>query len=393
MREALLHTPEGVRDSYNSEFAKKERIEHQIKNSMQSYGFHQLMTPTFEYFDIFNKERGTVSSKDMYKFVDRDGETLVLRPDITPQAARCVAKYFKQETMPIRLFYHGSVFVNHSEHQGKLKESTQLGAELYNESSVDADAEMAALMIDCLKATGLKKFQVVVGQADFFRALAEEARISEEETEELRNLIEMKNMFAVEQLLSEKVISGELKEIFCRLSTHFGSVDTIQSMKQTTKNERALESLNRLLAFYEVMCDYGKEEYVSFDLGMLSQFNYYTGVIFRAYTHGTGDVIAAGGRYDGLVSQFGKEAPAIGVALYADQIMTALMRQGILGEPKADGILLLYENGERQKALSVAAGLRIEGKKVTVLKKTQLCKEEILTYAKRIGIGEIVWNI
>lgn len=391
MREALLHTPEGVRDIYNSEFEKKERTEYHIKCTMQSYGFHQLMTPTFEYFDIFNKERGTVSSKDMYKFVDRDGETLVLRPDMTPQAARCVAKYFKQETMPIRLFYHGSVFVNYSEHQGKLKESTQLGAECYNDPSVEADAEMAALMIDCLAETGLKKFQVVVGQADFFRALAQEACFCEEETENLRNFIEMKNLFAVEQMLSEKEISAELKEIFAKLSAHFGSIETIQSMKQMTTNKRAMESLDRLCTFYEAMCDYGKEDYISFDLGMLSQFNYYTGVIFRAYTHGTGDVIAAGGRYDGLVSQFGKEAPAIGIAVYSDQIMTALMRQGLLEQPQADGILLVYSGEGKQKAFARALQLRAEGRKVTLLAKGQEQEEIIRAYAESIGAGEILY--
>ena len=390
MREALLHTPEGVRDSYNSEFARKEGMEHQVKATMQSYGFHQLMTPTFEYFDIFNKERGTVASREMYKFVDRDGETLVLRPDMTPQAARCVAKYFKQEAMPIRLFYHGSVFVNYSEHQGKLKESTQLGAELYNDASAEADAEMAALMIDCLKAAGLKKFQVVVGQADFFRALSEEAGLTEEETGELRHLIEMKNVFAVEQILSDKDMTDELKEMFSRLSSHFGSIETIHRMKQMTKNERAIASLDRLCAFYDVMCDYGKEAYISFDLGMLSRFNYYTGVIFRAYTYGTGDVIAAGGRYDKLVAQFGKEAPAIGIAVYADPIMTALMRQGLQKEPEADGYLLVYPREHRKKAVLLADKYRAEGKKVTLMEKRSCEMQELSEYARRNGICEIM---
>ena len=138
MKDILLHTPEGVRDIYNSEFQRKDAVENSMKDVMKHYGFHQFMTPTFEYFDIFNKERGTVASKDMYKFVDRDGETLVLRPDMTPQAARCVAKYFKNEELPIRLFYHGSVFVNYSGYQGKLKESTQIGAELYNDATPEA---------------------------------------------------------------------------------------------------------------------------------------------------------------------------------------------------------------------------------------------------------------
>lgn len=390
MKDILLHTPEGVRDIYNSEFQRKDMVENSMKKVMKQYGFHQFMTPTFEYFDIFNKERGTVSSKDMYKFVDRDGETLVLRPDMTPQAARCVAKYFKNEELPIRLFYHGSVFVNHSGYQGKLKESTQIGAELYNDASPEADAEMAALMIDCLSASGLTKFQVVAGQADFFRALVEEAGFSEEETDELRRLIEMKNVFGVEQLLSEKEISEELKELFTKLSSHFGSIETIHSMKKITGNERAVAALNRLEQFYDALCCYGKEAYISFDLGMLSQFNYYTGILFRAYTHGTGDVIAAGGRYDSLVGQFGKQAPAIGVAVYSDQLLTALLRQGLLEHPEAEGTLIVYSKEGKKNAVMQAAKLRNEGVAVTLVKEENHTEEALNAYAEHIGVKTIL---
>lgn len=390
MKDILLHTPEGVRDIYNSEFQKKDMVENHMKDVMKSYGFHQFMTPTFEYFDIFNKERGTLPSKDMYKFVDRDGETLVLRPDMTPQAARCVAKYFKNEVLPIRLFYHGSVFVNHSGYQGKLKESTQIGAELYNDASPEADAEMAALMIDCLSASGLKKFQVVAGQADFFRALVEEAGFSEEETDDLRRLIEMKNVFGVEQLLEGKEISAELKGVFTKLSSHFGSIDTIRGMKQLTKNERATEALARLEQFYDALCLYGKEKYISFDLGMLSQFNYYTGILFRAYTHGTGDVIAAGGRYDSLVGQFGKQAPAIGIAVYSDQLLTALQRQGLLEHPAAEGTLIVYSEAGKCDAVEIAGHLRDKGVAVTLLPAGQGTEQEVEAYAEQIGAETIL---
>ena len=390
MKDILLHTPEGVRDIYNSEFQRKEMVENNMKLVMKTYGFHQFMTPTFEYFDIFNKERGTVSSKDMYKFVDRDGETLVLRPDMTPQAARCVAKYFKNEVLPIRLFYHGSVFVNHSGYQGKLKESTQIGAELYNDATPEADAEMAALMIDCLSASGLTKFQVVAGQADFFRALVEEAGFSEEETDELRRLIEMKNVFGVEQLLEEKDISKELKEVFTKLSSHFGSIDTIHSMKQLTTNERAIAALVRLEQFYDALCYYGKEEHIFFDLGMLSQFNYYTGILFRAFTHGTGDVIAAGGRYDSLVGQFGKQASAIGIAVYSDQLLTALLRQGLLEHPVAEGILIVYSEAGKKEAVKKAAELRAEGTEVTLLAEDKQSEDLLKAYAEHIGAKTIL---
>ena len=123
----LLHTPEGVRDIYGEECKRKLLIEDKLQKVFRRYGFQHIQTPMFEFFDIFNKERGTVPSKDMYKFFDRENNTLVLRPDITPSIARCVAKYFREEKLPIRLCYLGDTFINNSSYQGKLKEVTQLG--------------------------------------------------------------------------------------------------------------------------------------------------------------------------------------------------------------------------------------------------------------------------
>lgn len=391
MKETLLHTPEGVRDIYHTELWQKEQVERRMEKQMQQYGFLRIKTPMFEYFDIFNKERGTVSSRDMYKFIDRDGETMVLRPDITPQIARCAAKYFTKEELPIRLCYRGSVFINHSGYQGKLKESTQIGAELVNGQGAAEDAEMAALMIDCLKVSGLTKFQVEIGQADFFRALSEEAGMTEEESEELRTLIESKNIFGVEQLMNEKSFSEELKQLFLKLSDQFGGIETVQHMKTLTKNKRALAALCRLEQMHEALAAYGRESYVTYDLGMLNQYNYYTGVVFRAYTHGTGDVVAAGGRYDKLLGQFGKQAPAIGIAIYSDQLLTALERQELLPKPEADGTLILYAKECLSKAAALAEQFRGEGLTVTLLEEQEgLKKQDYADYAERIGAGGIL---
>lgn len=392
MKEALLHTPEGVRDIYYTELWKKEQVEGLIEEQMRQYGFLKIKTPMFEHFDIFHKERGTLPSKDMYKFVDRDGETLVLRPDITPQIARCVAKYFRQEEFPIRLCYCGSVFRNYSGYQGKPKESTQIGAELVNGGSSKEDAEMVALMIDCLKASGLAKFQVEIGQADFFRAISEEAGMSEEESEELRTLIESKNMFGVEQMMSQKEFSPELKQLFLKLSEQFGGIETVQHMKMMTGNKRALAALERLEQVHRALVSYGREMYVTYDLGMLNQYNYYTGVVFRAYTHGTGEAVATGGRYDKLLGQFGKPAPAIGIAIYSDQLLTALERQRLLPEKKADSTLILYEEECFLKASELAGQLRKQGLAVALLaRQKERKKQDYAEYAARIGAGGILY--
>ena len=97
MAYSLLHTPEGVRDIYNQECAKKIVLQEKLHNLMKQYGYSAIQTPTFEFFDIFGRDIGTTPSKDLYKFFDREGNTLVLRPDITPSIARSVTKYFAEE--------------------------------------------------------------------------------------------------------------------------------------------------------------------------------------------------------------------------------------------------------------------------------------------------------
>ena len=132
-QKSLLFTPEGVRDIYGEDCERRAKIQQGIHTIMKQYGFKNIQTPTFEFFDIFNRERGTVKSADMFKFFDQYNNTLVLRPDITPSIARCVAKYYEKEEMQIRLCYTGSTFTRLSGYQGKLSEITQLGAETMND--------------------------------------------------------------------------------------------------------------------------------------------------------------------------------------------------------------------------------------------------------------------
>ena len=119
----LLHTPEGVRDIYGEEYNKKLEVENRLHENIRLFGYEEIQTPTFEFFDVFSKEIGTTPSRELYKFFDKDGNTLVLRPDFTPSIARCAAKYFGEENVPLRFSYVGNTFTNTSDLQGKLKES------------------------------------------------------------------------------------------------------------------------------------------------------------------------------------------------------------------------------------------------------------------------------
>ncbi len=361
MIDRLLHSPEGVRDIYNSECRRKLGLEGILSEVLHRYGYKDIQTPTFEYFDVFSDERGTVASKDIYKFFDREGNTLVLRPDITPAIARCVAKYYKEVELPIRLCYCGNIFINKSEYQGKLKENTQCGAELVNDASVQADAEMLALTIECLKEAGLNEFQVEVGEVNFFKGLMEESKLDADEIEQLKTLIENKNSFGIEAFIADTEIPEDDKRLLMSFPELFGSIDKLSAIKSKTVNKRAAKAIQRLEELFNLIKSYGYEQYISFDLGMLSKYEYYTGVIFNGYTYGSGEAVVSGGRYDTLVRQFGKDAPAIGVGINVDQLILALDRQKLDISDTVSDVLVIYDTDRTHEAIKKTKELRHQG--------------------------------
>lgn len=391
MKKKLLHTPEGVRDIYNEEYEKKLILQDNLHQMLRQYGYHPIQTPTFEFFDIFGREIGTTPSKDLYKFFDREGNTLVLRPDITPSIARCAAKYFGEEDMPIRLCYMGNTFINNSSYQGRLKESTQLGAELLGDPSVDADAEILSMVVACLKTAGLRDFQISVGHAGFFGGLMEAAGLLEEQEEELRELISNKNFFGVEEFVDTLSLDADLKELFKMLGTFYTGPDELSGAKRCAKAYprilAAIEELEELHAILEV---YEVARYISFELGTISNYQYYTGIIFAGYTFGSGEPIVKGGRYDKLLTYFGKESASIGFAFVIDQLMAALQRQKIDIPVEHQAKLIVYHQENRAEAISQAKELRGMGGCVELaLWDSAKSKDDYTAYAKRNQITEV----
>lgn len=392
MEKKLLHTPEGVRDIYNGECEKKLHLQKTIHETLKSYGYSDIQTPTFEFFDIFNKERGSVASNNMYKFFDREGYTLVLRPDMTPAVARAVSKYYMDETMPVRFCYMGNTYINHAEHQGKLKEITQIGAELIGDNKSDADAEVIAMTIDSLLKCGLHEFQIELGHVDYFQGLMESAGLDEEHVEELMILLENKNFFGVEELITSCNVPSQVKEVFNRLPELTGSIDVITKARGLYTNDKINLALDRLEKLYEILSFYGFEKYISFDLGTIANFNYYTGIIFRGYTYGTGNPIAKGGRYDNLLKQFGKNSPSIGFAIDLDQLLIVLNRQKIAINAAKSKTLVIYDEEMKEAAIKEAFSQRNNGvPAVSMRKSSQMTLEAYEDYCKNYNFNALIY--
>lgn len=371
MNDNLLHTPDGVRDIYGIECKKKLKIEEKIHHVLELYSYQDIETPSFEYFNIFNIDKGSAPSNEMYKFFDRNNNTLVLRPDITPSIARCAAKYFTDESLPIRLCYNGKTFTNALLHQGKLNENTQIGGEMINDDSTAADAETIACVIDCLLATGLHEFQIEIGQVDFFKGLIEEAGLDNESEEKIKQYIQHKNFFGLSEFVDSLTIKENIKTALKSLDSLFGGLDILEKAKLLVSNETSLAAIDRMTKVYNALCSYDFDKYISFDLSMINRYNYYTGIIFRGYTYGTGAAIVKGGRYNNLLSQFGKDAPSVGFAIYVDELMMAISRNKVEVSLDFANTVVLYDRENQNAAINLAKTKRAKNKKIELIRKSQ----------------------
>ena len=362
----LLLTPEGVRDIIPSDFKRKLEIEDKLLGVIKDSGFMHMQTPSFEYFDVFSNDIGTTPSSMLYKFYDKEGNTLVLRPDFTPAMARAFSKLYFNENGPVKLCYCGSTFVNGTELNGDLKESTQIGAELYNDDSCEADAAMISLVVKCMKAAGFNDFLVSIGNGNFFRGLCEELGIKERDEHELRQLISARNYFRAKEKLAALNVNEEFASLIVNISDTYTTKESLIELKSRTSSPMCTEALTRLVGIVDLLDKEGFGKYISIDLGLLNKYEYYTGVLFRAYTFGFGDAIMKGGRYDNLVMQFGKDAPAIGFGIAVDDLLEALSTQEQSGK-----------SGKNEYLTFALTKGRLADKTLALLEKTGITCEEM----------------
>ena len=319
----IFHTPEGVRDIYSEECSR---------------------------------ERGLQEK---------------LRPDFTPSVSRACATYFNPEKEVVSLCYTGNTFINNSSFRGRLKETTQMGVERMGDDSPEADAEILAMTVECLLTAGLTEFQVSVGQVDYYKAIFAQTGMSQEEEEELRELISQKNYFGVEELVKSKKMDKSLAKVLSQLPQMFGSAEVLEKAKALTDNPQALKAVARLEEIYELLKVYGYEKYITFDFAMLSKYHYYTGVIFKAFSYGVGDAIVKGGRYDKLLGCFGKSAPAIGFAVVIDDLLLSLERQNGTYQEKPVVQKITYTESNYTEKLKTAQALRNEGRRVALIPESE----------------------
>lgn len=316
----IINTPEGTRDRLFAECAERRQVQNQLTQLFSERSYAEISTPEIEFYDLFVQSGNPLPQESFLKIIDRSGKIMVMRPDCTAPIARVAATKLKAVPLPQRLYYNETVFRSGQAHKGGSSEIAQCGVELIGASGQDSDAEIIALAVEALMAVSPRPFHIELGHVGLFRSLAAEMEMGAAETEQMRLLIEGKHFAALNDLLEphkEKPAYGVLS----RLSQLFGSTEVLDEAEQLVGNREEVQYLRTL---YEALKSKGCSEYVRFDLGLVHQIDYYTGVVFRGYVEGAGAPVLSGGRYDNLVEKFGRHAPAIGFAVDADAVAACL---------------------------------------------------------------------
>lgn len=325
MSDAITHTPEGIADILCDDCELKFNIESISRGVFKSRGYRMVQPPTFEYSEIYDVA-STTSGENMFRFFDGDGRMLSLRPDITTSIARMAATKFSDSPYPLRLSYVGSAFRNGEAFSlARQREFTQVGVELIGENSAAADSEVIEIAIETLEKSGLEDFQIDMGHIGFFKGIVTQAGLSDSDIMRLREAIYIKSFAAIEGILQNYNLDKETREIIVKLPKMFGGIEVIDEiLEYKSLSAESRSALENLLEIYEILKSRNAHKRVSIDLGMIPNLDYYTGLVIKGFTYGIGFPICTGGRYDNLISKFGKNLPATGISIGVERVMSAI---------------------------------------------------------------------
>ncbi|MFO7636290.1 MAG: ATP phosphoribosyltransferase regulatory subunit [Clostridia bacterium] len=389
MTDKKLYNPEGMYDLLFDRCRVKKEIEGTIRDIFQSFGFMEIETPSMEFLGVFHSENNIIPEESLFKLFDEKGRILALRPEMTIPAARVAATKLKDMKLPLKISYLGNCYKSDAYGGGKQKEFTQAGVEIMGSPGAFADAFVIVTAIEAIKGTGIMDFTIELGQVEFFKGLMEQAGFREDVAEQIRQIIEKKDFFSLEEMLAGLEMDKAVRESILSLPEYFGGKEMLVRMKEKSLNDRSMKAVDNLIEIFDILDEFDASQAVSVDLGMVSNLSYYTGIIFKGLTYGVGFPLLTGGRYDQLCRGFGRDIPSTGFSLDIDMALTALYRNRSNLESPATDSLVCFCPEERKTGILLAMALRGQDLKVELFSENQ-DMEYIKAYALERNIPGVV---
>lgn len=378
-------TPEGTKDYLFEEAVLRRQIENRLREAFELRGYHEVVTPSLEFLDVFQSEESGIPAEQMYKLVDAKGRLMVLRPDSTLPIARLCATRLKQERLPLRLYYNQAVFSVSRSLRGRSDEIMQAGIELIGPSNRKADLEVLVTAMKALQNLGIDQFRMEIGHIGIFNSLISALRIGEEQKEAIRVLIQSKNYPALQDALNELEQTEEVAALKL-LPRLFGGLEVFAQAEALVTDPSILALLGYLKELYGALSHLGLEDKLTVDLGIVNRTDYYTGIVFKGYVEGFGEEILSGGRYDSLFREFGQDWGAVGFGLNVDSAVNALLSHQRY-RPRPSEVLVYAQPDYEMAALEYVERLAAGG--ISSEYSLADSREEALAYARDKGIARV----
>ncbi|WP_064093028.1 ATP phosphoribosyltransferase regulatory subunit [Rossellomorea aquimaris] len=357
----MFEKPLGMRDTFPDLYEIKAKTKKRMEQEMKLWGYRFIETPTLEYYETVG-DASAILDQQLFKLLDQQGHTLVLRPDMTAPIARIAASKLLKDEAPLRLAYSNSVFRAQQREGGRPAEFEQVGIECIGDDSVSADAEVIALMISVLKDAGLENFKISIGHIGFVQDLFTQIVGTAERANILRRYLYEKNYVGYRQHVDDLALSSIDKQRLFSFLQLRGSENVLEEAHALLEENQGLQALKQLQELWNILKDYEVDEYIKFDLSLVSHMSYYSGILFEVYGENVGFAIGNGGRYNKLLEKFGKNSGATGFGLRLDYVLEAM-------EVELSSTLqqcVLFSDERRKEAINLAHELRGEGIEVVL---------------------------
>ncbi|MCC8043721.1 MAG: ATP phosphoribosyltransferase regulatory subunit [Oscillospiraceae bacterium] len=385
MKSYDLITPEGTRDLLFEDCSAVTAVENGLQGIFKAKGYSQVMTPGLEFYDVFNMKSRYFPQETLYKLTDAKNRLLVVRPDSTMPIARLAATRLRTQSLPIRLCYSQSVFRSRPGMRGRSDEIRQTGIELIGSSSKRADLEIIANALEALTFCHRSGARLEIGHIGFFKRLVALLGATYDEVEQIRSLIEVKNYPVLNDVLDSFGDNRAAKTLKL-LPRLFGGEEVFESAAVLYEDDELKQVLEELRDIYSQACRLGFDVEITIDLGLVNRMDYYTGTVIKGYIAGCADAVISGGRYDGLLNEFGYDVPAAGFAVNVNAAAESYKKHcGCELSPCE--VLVFGEQGCEAKALNLCRKLCESG--VTAENSVAETIEEARAYAVEKGISRI----
>ena len=369
MSEPLSKIPNGLRYYSGQEARLRRVIEQTAMSVFEGWSYEEVITPTLDYYSLFERGMGPSEAHHAFRFTDTDGRLLALRPDVTSGIARVAATLFANRPRPLRLCYAAPVFRQQGQSTIEWRrEGTQIGCELVGQNSATSDIEVLAIVCEVLRRVHLDRpYVITLNDVEVFNGVAESLGFDPGARDQLRQLVDGRNVADLDSFLASRA-SVEDSRALTQLIRLSGKLEMLVAARALIRNARSIAALDRLDHLWRIIESLALTDHFEIDLGDVSRLDYYTGLTFKVYIEGAGARVGSGGRYDNLTANFGKSEPAVGFVLDLDALAGLLLsgNNGALLASQSERKAQCVINEDPTALFSEAIERRARGERVVI---------------------------